>query len=596
MAEFLAVKTSERIRNIEVNFHGEASDFESLGPIPMMQGIRQGGVLSGKLYLLYINSLLQKLSQSNLGAAVMDLSVCSPTQADDVAFISSRVSALREMNQDASWGVVEEWRRTVKTSVREYHVAQWNRRLADDSGLHKFHRIHRRLEVHPAWTVSLLDASLRQQANFVIKACETVIDLCETRLCHRCVGAVTPQDVKQLKEKIFNGYDVYIRPVHNQTEPVNVDMSFVLYNIAYMDLKIQELKWNGFLSLRWYDRLLLWNASDYGGLDFITVPQTKIWLPDYVVNNAVSQKTRLGTPDTLVHIESSGLVTWEPGMVGETSCKIDIRKYPFDTQTCSFVFSPWMTTSRFLNTTSRFNGIDMSRFLSHGEFATGESSLHFIQIDEVFAEDASVTIRYNLVLHRRPSFYWMVMVFPMASFPLLSPVSFLVPVESGEKITLSITVVLSYLVFIGSINDAMPKLSDTVSLIVIYASIQTLISMLAVVANGIIICVHKLPPDFQITVPMFKTLRRPNASRNTKSDLQYEDSCKSNSPKLELCSFTSKTRALQLEEERMKQKSENNGPHHDKYILLARRFDKICFIFFAFLAIFVSAIFGFLFM
>ncbi|XP_046574945.1 neuronal acetylcholine receptor subunit alpha-7-like [Haliotis rubra] len=410
------------------------------------------------------------------------------------------------------------------------------------------------------------------------------------------IGAVTPEDVKQLKKEIFNGYDVYIRPVHNQTESVKVDMRFVLYNIAYLDLKIQELKWNGFLSLRWYDRLLSWNASLYGGLDFITVPQTKIWRPDYVVNNAVSQKKNLGTPDTLVIIESSGLVTWEPGMISETSCKIDIRKYPFDTQTCSFVFSPWMTTSRFLNTTSRLNRIDMSRFVPHGEFTTGESSVHFDQIDEVFADDASVTITYTLVLNRRPSFYWMVMIFPMASFPLLSPVSFLVPVESGEKITLSITVVLSYLVFIGSINDAMPKLSDTVSLIVVYASVQTLISMLTVVANGIIICIHKLPPDFQVTVPVFKTSRRLNSSRKTKYDLQSEESCKSNSPKLELCSITGRTRAVQLAEERMKENSENNCLNNDKYILLARRLDKICFVFFAFLAILVSVIFGFLFM
>lgn len=62
----------------------------------MMQGIRQGGVLSGKLYLLHINSILPKLSESNLGAAVMDLSACLPTKADDLALISSRLSALRE--------------------------------------------------------------------------------------------------------------------------------------------------------------------------------------------------------------------------------------------------------------------------------------------------------------------------------------------------------------------------------------------------------------------------------------------------------------------------------------------------------------------
>ncbi|XP_067652531.1 acetylcholine receptor subunit alpha-like [Haliotis asinina] len=418
---------------------------------------------------------------------------------------------------------------------------------------------------------------------------------CMTLLMHLYnVGAVTQEDIKRLKKEIFNGYDVYIRPVQNQTEPVNVDMRFVLLNIANLDLKIQTLKWNGLLSLRWYDRLLSWNASEYGALESITVPQTNIWRPDYVINNDISQKTNLGTPETLVFIESSGLVSWEPGIVSETSCKIDIRKYPFDSQTCSFTFLPWMTTSRFLNTTSHLSGIDMTAFVPHGEFTTGESSVSFSLDNVAFTEDPLVSITYTLVLHRRPSFYWMVMVFPMGSFPLLSPVSFLVPVESGEKITLSITVVLSYLVFIGSMNDAMPKLSDTVSLLVIYASVQTLMSMLTVVANGIIICVHKLPPDFQVTVPKFKASKRPKSSGKEKYDLQNGELFKSNSPKLESSSITDTTKPLQTPEER-KEKSEINWLNNNKYILLARRLDKICFVLFVFLAVLVSVIFGFLF-
>ncbi|XP_071116519.1 neuronal acetylcholine receptor subunit alpha-7-like [Haliotis cracherodii] len=408
------------------------------------------------------------------------------------------------------------------------------------------------------------------------------------------VVAVTPNDIKQLKKRIFEGYDVNIRPVLNQTESIDVDMRFILASIDNLDLKIQKLKWNGFLSLRWTDITLSWNASEYGGLDFITVPQSNIWRPDYVINNDVSQKKALGTSDTLAFIRSSGLVTWEPGMVCETSCKIDIRKYPFDTQTCSFDFLPWMTTSRFLNTTS-LNKIDMASFVPHGEFTTGESSVHFDRFNLVFTDDVLVRVRYDLVLHRRPAFYWMVMVFPMATFPLLSPISFLVPVASGEKITLSITVVLSYLVFIGSMNDAMPKLSDTVSLIVIYASIQTLISMLTVVANGIIICIHNLPPDLQVTFPIYKESRKLHSSRKEKYDLQNGESFKSISPKFELCSITGKTMAVQLAEERVKAKSQNNLLEKDKWILLARRLDKICFVCFLFLPILVSVIFGCLF-
>ncbi|XP_046574947.1 neuronal acetylcholine receptor subunit beta-3-like [Haliotis rubra] len=316
-------------------------------------------------------------------------------------------------------------------------------------------------------------------------------------------GAASPEDIIQLKKKIFDGYDRYVRPVHSHEEAIQMDMVFSLGSIDSLDLKSQKLKWNGWLTLTWHDKLLSWNASQYGDTDFIMVPQTKIWLPDYVINNDVSAKTVLGNAGTLVFIRSSGKVTWEPGMISETSCKIDIRKYPFDTQTCSIDFLPWMTTSKFMNTTVSSNKIEMSGFVPHGEFTIAGSSVVYARFPAGFTDDDLVGITFSVVLNRRPAFYWMIMIFPMMTFPLLCPISFLVPVESGEKITLSITVVLSYLVFIGSMNDAMPKLSDTVSLMVIYASLQTTISILTVVANGIIICIHKLPSDFQVKFPKF---------------------------------------------------------------------------------------------
>ncbi|XP_046329351.2 neuronal acetylcholine receptor subunit alpha-10-like [Haliotis rufescens] len=409
---------------------------------------------------------------------------------------------------------------------------------------------------------------------------------------HRlCVRGASPGDIIQVKKQIFDGYDRYVRPVHSHEEPIQMDMLFSLTSIDSLDLKSQKLKWNGWLSLTWHDMLLSWNASQYGDLDFITVPQTKIWLPDYVIDNDVSAKRVLGNSDTLVFIRSSGLVTWEPGMVSETSCKIDIRKYPFDTQTCSFDFLPWMTTSRFLNTTVSSNKIQMSAFVPHGEFTIAGSSVMFARYPTTFSDDDLVGISFSIVLSRRPAFYWMIMIFPMVTFPLLCPISFLVPVESGEKITLSITVVLSYLVFIGSMNDAMPKLSDTVSLMVIYASLQTTISILTVVANGLIICVHKLPSDFQVTFPKFpKMSQRLVAIGEQKKYLPKGESLQSvTGSSVGLCPDDHNTNGMSACEE-----EKNAVSGSDKWIQIARRLDKICFSCFLCLTILVSVIFGFL--
>ncbi|XP_046329318.2 neuronal acetylcholine receptor subunit alpha-10-like [Haliotis rufescens] len=370
------------------------------------------------------------------------------------------------------------------------------------------------------------------------------------------------------------------------------------HKVDFVDDDVVEIRFSVVLCRRptfywmvmtWHDMLLSWNASQYGDLDFITVPQTKIWLPDYVIDNDVSAKRFLGNSDTLVFIRSSGLVTWEPGMVSETSCKIDTRKYPFDTQTCSFDFLPWMTTSRFLNTTVSSNKIRMSGFMPHGEFTIAGSSVALARFPTTFSDDDLVGISFSIVLSRRPAFYWMIMVFPMVTFPLLSPISFLVPVECGEKITLSITVLLSYLVFIGSLNDAMPKLSDTVSLMVIYASLQTTVSILIVVANGIIICVHKLPSDFQVTFPKFpKMSQMLVAIGEQKKYLPKGESLQSvTGNSVGLCpDDQTPDGAFEVEK--------NAVSRRDNWILFARRLDKICFSCFLCLTILVSVIFGIL--
>jgi hypothetical protein len=64
---------------------------------PVEQGIRQGGVLSGFLYTIYINNLLNELTQNNKNFGIHSIPSSTPTLADDIACLSSTPQSLQKM-------------------------------------------------------------------------------------------------------------------------------------------------------------------------------------------------------------------------------------------------------------------------------------------------------------------------------------------------------------------------------------------------------------------------------------------------------------------------------------------------------------------
>ena len=65
--------------------------------ISIEQGVRQGGALSADLYKVYVNPLLDILSNSGLGGKIGKINCCAPTCADDVALIANNPFDIQTM-------------------------------------------------------------------------------------------------------------------------------------------------------------------------------------------------------------------------------------------------------------------------------------------------------------------------------------------------------------------------------------------------------------------------------------------------------------------------------------------------------------------
>jgi len=66
-------------------------------PFPILQGVRQGGILSTSLYKTYLNDLLCTLERNRLGTCIGTTFVGCPTVADDIALVASSETDLQLM-------------------------------------------------------------------------------------------------------------------------------------------------------------------------------------------------------------------------------------------------------------------------------------------------------------------------------------------------------------------------------------------------------------------------------------------------------------------------------------------------------------------
>ena len=74
-------------------------------------------------------------------------------------------------------------------------------------------------------------------------------------------------------------------------------------------------------------------------------------------------------------------------------------------------------------------------------------------------EDPFVYITYYLVIWRKPRFFLFNYIQPSVLINILALFVFLIPAESGEKITLGISTMLNMTIFLMTVNTVLPRLS-----------------------------------------------------------------------------------------------------------------------------------------
>ncbi|KAM8848869.1 neuronal acetylcholine receptor subunit alpha-7-like [Synchiropus picturatus] len=304
-------------------------------------------------------------------------------------------------------------------------------------------------------------------------------------------GSQQGEHQRRLYKELLANYNRLERPVVNDSAAILVELGFTLLQIIDVDEKNQVLMTNAWLQLYWTDIYLTWNPENYPGVQNLRFPSDQIWTPDILLYNSADERFD-ATFHTNVLVNASGHCQYIPPGILKSTCYIDVRWFPFDMQKCDLKFGSWTHNGWLLDL--QMLDVDTSTYIPNGEWdlvgvPSKRNELYYDCCKEPYPD-----VTFTVTMRRRTLYYGLNLLIPCVLISGLALLVFLLPADSGEKISLGITVLLSLTVFMLLVAEIMPATSDSVPLIAQYFASTMMIVGMSVVVTVIVLQFHHHDP------------------------------------------------------------------------------------------------------
>ncbi|XP_032670673.1 neuronal acetylcholine receptor subunit alpha-7-like isoform X2 [Odontomachus brunneus] len=300
---------------------------------------------------------------------------------------------------------------------------------------------------------------------------------------------------KRLLNDLLDAYNVLERPVGNESDPLVLSFGLTLMQIIDVDEKNQLLITNLWLKLEWNDVNMRWNVSDYGGVRDLRIPPHRLWKPDVLMYNSADEGFD-GTYPTNVVVKNNGTCLYVPPGIFKSTCKIDITWFPFDDQRCEMKFGSWTYDGFQLDLQLQDEtGGDISSFITNGEWDLLGVPGKRNEIYYNCCPEPYIDITFVVIIRRRTLYYFFNLIVPCVLIASMAVLGFTLPPDSGEKLSLGVTILLSLTVFLNMVAETMPATSDAVPLLGTYFNCIMFMVASSVVSTILILNYHHRNSD-----------------------------------------------------------------------------------------------------
>ncbi|XP_071804967.1 neuronal acetylcholine receptor subunit alpha-10-like isoform X2 [Asterias amurensis] len=286
---------------------------------------------------------------------------------------------------------------------------------------------------------------------------------------------------QKLYNDLMKNYNKKVRPVWNASTLIEVKLTLSVIQVVEMDERNQILTTNVWIEQHWYDEKMSWDPDDYGGIEIIRIPATELWVPDITLYDNADSNDYVSTSRTsnaLVN-HNTQVDLWSKPCLLKSTCKIDVKYFPFDYQECTMKFGSWTYNSFQMSLDKVISDADLSGYIPNEQWNLTYAVVRRHRIKYECCPEEYHDVTFYFGLQRKPLYYIYNLIMPCILLSSLAMLGFFMPYDVGVvKVSLSITLILSLTVFLLLVAEMMPRTSEEVPLIgQYYAATMFLISI-----------------------------------------------------------------------------------------------------------------------
>ena len=271
-------------------------------------------------------------------------------------------------------------------------------------------------------------------------------------------------------EELMKGYDKRFRPRHGQSPPIDIELNFHVLSIEGINEAEMEFTLDIYFVQLWTDeRLMIKALPKSSHVELIGGQIERIWVPDTIFVNTKRSKFHSGTVDNrfLKIFFNKGLVVYHARIRLTASCRLNLRRYPFDEQTCFLAIESfghdeldmiykWSNDSRCVGKACSSQILvyesDMANFVLMSAFKSKTKTTYHTD------RFSWGTTQFQF---KRRSQYFLVRVYlPCFLIVMVSWATFWIYKEAvPARVSICITTILTLITMLAVVNSNMPKVS-----------------------------------------------------------------------------------------------------------------------------------------